>query len=146
MTLAEKLEFQNIHKDKVCVFKEGVFYKVYNEGVFLLQKLNYKTTVKQYQKTKEKYVSIGFPESVLEKLKLQYKTVGNENTNNLMLYYGSIFDESDFKNWKNKMLLTENASSKSDILIEIKNYPLASKTPIEVFMWVAAMQQKLKDQ
>ena len=72
MTLQEKIDLQASATNKVFLFKEGIFYKVYNQGVFLLKECNYKVSVKQSSKTKLWYVSIGFPESVLEKLKLSY--------------------------------------------------------------------------
>ena len=31
----------------------------------------------------------------------------------------------------------------TELVAQIKNYPLANKTPMEVFVWVAGLQSKL---
>ena len=36
MTILEKVTIQNQDTTKIYLFKEGIFYKAYNEGAFLL--------------------------------------------------------------------------------------------------------------
>jgi hypothetical protein len=50
MTLLEKTILQSTHSSKIVLFKEGIFYKAYNEGAFLLRAKNYKVSVKKKQK------------------------------------------------------------------------------------------------
>lgn len=149
MTLPEKLNLQEQNTNKVFLFKEGVFYKAYNEGVFLLKDLNYKINTKQLAKTKEVYVSIGFPLSVLCKLKETNVATKVKTEGVVSLNAPFNFKIEAFKNWKQQQLINTqvtitNKLNKNHILEEIKNYPLANKTPIEVFTWVAAIQLKIK--
>ena len=154
MTLKEKIYLQASATNKVFLFKEGIFYKVYNQGVFLLKECNYKVSVKQSAKTKLWYVSIGFPESVLEKLKLSYTFIKEQANNTACFATPTVFENEAYTNWKTQQITTSSTIKKEQqvalndktLIEQLKNYPLANKTPIEVFMWVAAMQQKLKDQ
>lgn len=45
MTILDKVTLQQQDTTKIFLFKEGVFYKAYNEGAFLLQDRNYKVAV-----------------------------------------------------------------------------------------------------
>jgi hypothetical protein len=47
MTFLEKTNIQNTNSSKIMLFKEGIFYKAYNEGAFLLRAKNYKVSVKK---------------------------------------------------------------------------------------------------
>ena len=69
MTILDKVTLQQQDTTKIFLFKEGVFYKAYNEGAFLLQDRNYKVAVKKIKSVENEVLSIGFPISVLEKLK-----------------------------------------------------------------------------
>jgi hypothetical protein len=42
VTKKEKLNLQYENKEIALAFKEGFFYKVYNEGAFLLEEMSYK--------------------------------------------------------------------------------------------------------
>lgn len=46
MTILDKITLQQQDTTKIFLFKEGVFYKAYNEGVFLLKDKNYKVAIK----------------------------------------------------------------------------------------------------
>ena len=50
MTVLEKITLQKQNPLKAILFKEGIFYKAYNEGAFLLRSKNYKVAVKAYKK------------------------------------------------------------------------------------------------
>ena len=69
MTILDKVTLQRQDTTKIFIFKEGVFYKAYNEGAFLLKDKNYKVAVKKIKSIENEVLSIGFPISVLEKLK-----------------------------------------------------------------------------
>ena len=45
MTVLEKITLQKQNPLKAILFKEGIFYKAYNEGAFLLRSKNYKVAV-----------------------------------------------------------------------------------------------------
>jgi hypothetical protein len=151
MNLSNKLMMQGGNPDKIYLFKEGMFYKVYNEGAFLLKELKYKVSTKQLAKTKQWYLSIGFPESVLENLKEKYtvNSLETEGVQRLNALYN--FEIVTFEAWKEALINTQVATINSvtnklndlNVLEEIKNYPLANKTPMEVFIWVSGLQLKI---
>jgi uncharacterized ubiquitin-like protein YukD len=82
MTLLEKTSIQKTNSTKIVLFKEGIFYKAYNEGAFLLRAKNYKVSVKKNINIKTEVISIGFPEVVFIKIKTKFKVVDYENYNN----------------------------------------------------------------
>ena len=69
MTILDKVTLQQQDTTKIFLFKEGIFYKAYNEGAFLLKDRDYKVAVKKIKSIENEVLSIGFPISVLEKLK-----------------------------------------------------------------------------
>lgn len=139
MTLIEKLDKQQQNNTKIYLFKEGVFYKAYNEGAFLLQELNYTTLVKHNKKTKTSYVSIGFPASVFEKLKTKYH-FSAQTIEEMYVSNPVVFDTQAYNTWCAAMLqkykANNNSVDNSTIIDQLKQYPLATKTPMEVFMWL----------
>jgi len=61
MTLKDKIEMQAQDTTQVYLHQEGIFYKVYNEGAFLLNYLGYKVSVKYIKNLNQEIYSIGFP-------------------------------------------------------------------------------------
>ena len=74
MTILDKVTLQKQDTTKIFLFKEGVFYKAYNEGAFLLKDRDYKVVVKHIKSIENEVLSIGFPISVLEKLEFLEKS------------------------------------------------------------------------
>lgn len=146
MIILEKVTLQKQDTSKIFLFKEGFFYKAYNEGAFLLREKNYKVAVKKIKNIENEVLSIGFPVSVFEKLKdefvfefFEWYAVYNTNT---------FFDKELYIDWHNKVVKESFKSSKTEteyIVEQLKKYPLANKTPMEVFMWVANLQKKLSN-
>jgi hypothetical protein len=91
-------------------------------------------------------LSIGFPESVFEKLKLEFVVEDFEGyscCNNKV-----VFDKTEYQNWcfdkiNNLPKFRDDISNNQQIIDTIKNYPLATKTPIEVFEWIVNLQIKI---
>ena len=146
MTILDKVTLQQQDTTKIFLFKEGIFYKAYNEGAFLLKDKNYKVAVKKIKSIENEVLSIGFPVSVFEKLKdefvfdfFEWYAVYNTNT---------FFDKELYINWHNKVVKESFKTSKTEteyIVEQLKKYPLANKTPMEVFMWVANLQKTLSN-
>jgi hypothetical protein len=146
MTILEKTTHQNQNPSKIFLFKEGIFYKAYNEGAFLLKDKNYKVAVKKIKRIEKEVLSIGFPESVFDKLKIEFVVEDFEGyscCNNKV-----VFDQTEYQNWHSEKLHNQpdnsNSTNHHQIIDAIKNYPLANKTPIEVFEWVVNLQIKIK--
>ena len=144
MIILEKVTLQKQDTTKIFVFKEGLFYKAYNEGAFLLKDKNYKITVKQIKSIENEVLSIGFPISVLEKLKENRQI--EEYDNYCSLQSNIVFSLLLYEEWyQNQITNIKRVDSKYleeyTLKDTIKNYPLANKTPIEVFIWVAELQK-----
>lgn len=146
MTKQEKLHLQKENKDIAIAFKEGFFFKVYNEGAFLLKENSFK--IQSNGKGDLKCVYAGFPEVVLQNMKNDYTIEYVEDC--FYIQPTSIYDEVQYNSWfESQMSLIENSISKTgflfeeEIVKEISQYPLANKTPIEVFMWVSTLQSRI---
>ena len=144
MTILDKVTLQQQDTTKIFLFKEGVFYKAYNEGAFLLQDRNYKVAVKKIKSVENEVLSIGFPISVLEKLKENRQS--EEYDNYCSLQSNIVFSLLLYEEWyQNQITNIKRVDRKYleeyTLKDTIKNYPLANKTPIEVFIWVADSQK-----
>ncbi len=144
MTILDKITLQQQDTTKIFLFKEGVFYKAYNEGVFLLKDKNYKVAIKHIKSIENEVLSIGFPISVLEKLKENRQP--EEYDNYCSLQSNIVFSLLLYEEWyQNQIANIKREDSKYleeyTLKDTIKNYPLANKTPIEVFIWVAKLQK-----
>ena len=144
MTILDKVTLQQQDTTKIFIFKEGVFYKAYNEGVFLLKDKNYKVAIKHIKSIENEVLSIGFPISVLEKLKENRQP--EEYDNYCSLQSNIVFSLLLYEEWyQNQIANIKREDSKYleeyTLKDTIKNYPLANKTPIEVFIWVAKLQK-----
>ena len=146
MTILDKVTLQQQDTTKIFLFKEGVFYKAYNEGAFLLQDRNYKVAVKKIKSVENEVLSIGFPVSVFEKLKDEFVF---EFFDKYAVYNTNIFfDKELYIDWHNKVVKDSFKTSKTEteyIVEQLKKYPLANKTPMEVFIWVANLQKTLSN-
>ena len=89
-------------------------------------------------------LSIGFPISVLEKLKENRQP--EEYDNYCSLQSNIVFSLLLYEEWyQNQIANIKRVDRKYleeyTLKDTIKNYPLANKTPIEVFIWVAKLQK-----
>ncbi|MFV5686515.1 hypothetical protein ACM55I_13840 [Flavobacterium sp. GB2R13] len=71
-TILEKITQQVQNPSKVFLFKEGIFYKAYNQGAYLMRHKNYKVNVKKIKNIENNVLTIGFPIAVFEALKKDF--------------------------------------------------------------------------
>ena len=95
-------------------------------------------------------VYVGFPEIVLQNMKNDYAIECVDDC--FYIQSSSIFDEVQYNSWyESQISIIEHPKSKKGILFEeeimkeISQYPLANKTPIEVFMWVSTLQSRITE-
>lgn len=149
MTILDKVTLQQQDTTKIFLFKEGVFYKAYNEGAFLLKDRDYKVVVKHIKSIENEVLSIGFPISVLEKLKENRQS--EEYDNYVSLQSNIAYSNKMYSEWRNNQLANNSNSSDTSnstknfdtkVLIDsIKNYPLANKTPMDAFLFIKEIQK-----
>lgn len=79
MTLKEKILFSS-EKIRFTLYKEGLFYKCYNEDAMLFVKKvrDYKVNNKFVKSTGSNVFSIGFPASEIEKRKLSFDEISTK--------------------------------------------------------------------
>ena len=71
-TIQDKILLQAQNPSKVFLFKEGIFYKVYNQGAYLMRHKKYKVSVKKIKNSENEVVRMGFPSTVYEALKKDF--------------------------------------------------------------------------
>jgi len=167
MTIKEKLEATSDGAGKrIHLFKEGVFWIAYEQCAywFHLQK-GYKPTKKLVKVVGQEVVSVGFPESVLERLTELHN--GTDGTNGTLVSVGdkmkvfALNEEIDlkkFEEWKSGLSLTVKKEATSEILgtggtdeameknktIEerIKAFDLWNKTPMDCMTFLTELKKE----
>ena len=144
MTILDKVTLQLQDTTKIFLFKEGLFYKAYNEGAFLLKDKNYKVAVKKIKSIENEVLSIGFPISVLEKLKENRQS--EEYDNYCSLQSNIVFSLLLYEEWyQNQITNIKRVDRKYleeyTLKDTIKNYPLANKTPMDAFLFIKEIQK-----
>jgi len=151
MTIAEKVT-QSANSTLFTLYKEGLFYKCYNEDAMLfLQKVKeYKVSSKYVKATVSKVYSIGFPASEvlngnlsLESISEKIGTKSFEVKNELVQFYlKDLESKKGYKDWveiqhKNELLVQEpepiysKTNNSAYLLAMIKDYDLANSTPMQ---------------
>lgn len=144
MGIQEKIALQSNDCFGSYLFKEGVFYKVYNEGAFLMQHFtNYKVSSKFVKTVNTRVYSLGFPESALNKFKIQYNISAIDDNILKLTINNVIFELDKYEQWCTTFVVNEMKSTTTVIINQLKEYPLANKTPIEVYMWLYELQKQL---
>ena len=80
-TIQDKILLQAQNPSKVFLFKEGIFYKAYNQGAYLMRHKKYKVSVKKIKNSENEVVSMGFPSTVYEALKKDFAIDDFESCN-----------------------------------------------------------------
>lgn len=166
MILKEKLAPEG--KNRIWMYREGLFWKLYNESAYFFLKLvkSYQVKVKYVKEVKATVASIGFPDTVLEhNLKcLGIHTSGVNRSENI-IEIELIEPVSGFSEWFNNMVIQANvgdeermrvrkpeipvqaiqAEAKYEddvrrILKDLRDFPLIQKTPLEVQMFMMELQ------
>jgi len=162
MTIAEKIQYSS-DKTRFTLFKEGLFYKCYNEDamVFTQKVRAYKINVKYIKSVGSEVLSLGFPISEIEKenLKLQSILEAIEATVYKEEPYGIVFSlKKDIKQnyleyfeeiQKSKNIVAEslleyNTTSKDSLIKMIQDFDLANSTPMQGMVFIQELKNQLK--
>ena len=150
----EILSVEESNDSNIYLYKEGAFWKAYQQSAYLLLKhCNVDYIVKHKY---VKYVSttvfyIGFPQSALRTLfkddKLEYPDEGR-----IQISITDKIDVEDYKRWingnagktsftvKKSIIQNDNAF----IIRKLQEFDISSSTPVDCLMFVAEMQKLLK--
>jgi len=158
MKISEILELEKSNTQKIYLLKEGIFWRCYELSAMLFTKYikDFKL-IKKYLKCAGKdVVYMGFPESSLENILKDAveKNYVIEDKGDIKIVLSGFPDDNDFEGWKSEIAVTIATKGKStsevktlnnsDIIERIRNYPIASKTPIETVGFVAKIQKYLQ--
>lgn len=166
MTTAEKIALAKSN-NYFTLFKEGLFYKCYNEDAMLfVQRLRaYKVSTKFIKRVGDTVYSIGFPVGEVEKgnLTLEFisekiaaKSFEIKETDVLFLLNdGSL--KNDFKEWidtiQEQEIIKGSQESSSlykpplhttTIISMIKNYDIANSTPMQSLGFIQELKFKVQ--
>lgn len=169
MILKEKLAQEG--KNRIRMYREGLFWKLYNESAYFFLKLvkSYQVKVKYVKEIKATIASIGFPDTVLEhNLKcLNIYTLGVSRSQSI-IEMELIEPVSGFSEWFNDVALQASAGDEEKIQVQkpeiplqaiqaevkygndvrcilkdLRDFPLIQKTPLEVQMFIMELQMRV---
>jgi len=165
MTITEKVK--QAATNNICtLYKEGIFYKCYNEDamVFVQKVKEYKVNLKFIKSIGAEVLSLGFPVSEVEKGNLSMANVSEkigakafeENEGNIVFSLTDINIKKDYATWKKSIqaevvetvkeptILYQHQSGTKEIISMIKNFDLANSTPMQGLSFI--QQLKLEAQ
>lgn len=157
MEIKEKIEI-SANPTKFTLFKEGMFYKCYNEDAMVFYKniKEYKISAKYVKALKSTVLSLGFPKSAIPALlssELSNKLgLGDAVECESFIEYGLNKEaKSGFSNFKTTLLdahetqqLTEKEQdSKERVLCKLKNFDLANHTPMQTMEFIKELKELL---
>jgi len=136
---------------QIVLHKEGLFYRVYERSAFLFVKYikEYQVIKKYYKIVKQEVAYLGFPQSSFSKIELVCKEQSlqiKEDSKQIKITGLKSFTEREFINWKDEIIKQEKKASglkENDILKQISDFPLASKTPIETQQFLYNIQKQI---
>ena len=155
MRIKDILQLENSNTLSIILHKEGLFWRAYELSAYLftLYIKDYQVTKKFYKNAKQEVVYLGFPANFLEQI-LKIAKEKNITKKETQIFIGKYeLKKEDFINWKSDIQLWQSSEKvKTDLsgfedLIglsdKIKNFPIASKTPIECQQFIIQLQNEL---
>ena len=167
MTISEKISY-SADKTIFTLFREGLFYKCYNEDAMLFSQRvkNYKVTSKYIKSVGAEVLSLGFPVSEVSKDMLSFdvlcKTLGAEKYDNergKVTFYLNDNIKEGFEIWHEKVVKenavqyankpNNNIPNKSEaynteLVSMIKNFDLANSTPMEGLSFIQQLKKEVQ--
>lgn len=162
MTIKEKT-LRSAEKANFTLYKEGLFYKCYNEDamIFVQSVKNYKVNSKFIKSANEIVYNVGFPVSEVEKGNLSLSFISDricatsieENEKYIVFSLPKEVLKQGYIGWKSS-IKTENkleespavylrSSNYEGIISEIKQYDLANTTPMQSFGFIQRLKEKV---
>lgn len=166
MTIAEKIYLAKSNKT-FTLFKEGLFYKCYNEDAMLFVKRvkKYKVNSKFIKSAGSVVNSIGFPITEIEKESLSLEMISAklkaenfEKKNEAVVFLMNDFEtRNDYEFWEksiqiaaNKMINHPSESCDKTMQLEkivnmVSNYDLANNTPMQGLSFIQDLKIKIQE-
>ena len=164
MTIKEKIASSSDVR-RFTLFKEGLFYKCYNEDVmlFVKQVREYKVNSKFVKSVSAEVLSLGFPVSELEKANLciesVYEKIGakafEKIEGNIVFSLTDIEIKKNYEAWKNSIqeriikeekepaIQYQRPPDQNEIISMIKNFDLANSTPMQGLTFIQQLKMEI---
>jgi hypothetical protein len=152
MNTKEKIALAT-QNNKLYCFKEGMFYKVYNQNAmwFTQHIKGYKINSKFVKTVNQQVFSIGFPQSLVlaNLLVSQNKALLKIEENHRFSCFTSSQNNNEqaYVDWCNKVqdnctIHKQNTNPNNSVIIlqELKNFDLVNKTPMQALAFVARLK------
>jgi len=161
MSIKEILKIENANIEHINLFKEGMFWRVYQKSAyyFIKQIKDLKATKKFYKNVNCEVVYAGFPDTILSQIQelVQTKGLQFEKHNERHYAVSSLAFDNNFEEWKNSIKMPVPAQNngkagiadnnldkrKEEVIEKLKGYSLANHTPIETMQLVMDLQNEL---
>jgi len=149
MTIKEILEIESTNTSRINLFKEGIFWRVYQKSAYFFTKQikDLKVLKKFYKIVNCEVVYAGFPDTILPKIQevVQSKRFKFQSHNEKYCSILNFEVDNNFEQWFQSLSLFQKTISVTDggIIQKIKEYPVFTKTPLETVQFVAEIQERL---
>lgn len=153
MTTREKIALAT-DGTRLCLHKEGIFYKLYNRQAMLFVEnvKDLKVKAKFVKTVNETVYSCGFPASIIEDVKGRLRDIGGcfEESPEMLVVAGvSWSSESDYDLWCQRQ--KEDAVRKErpqtagalDLAREIAGFQVMHSTPMDAMNFIITLQAKI---
>lgn len=167
MVLSEKVK-NSANSKLFTLYKEGLFYKCYNEDAMVFAKLvkPYKVITKYVKSADAKVTSLGFPVSEVEKGKLSLKVLSEKLSahrydvlNGKVTFHLTKDIKQGFESWRNSIVseMVEEYKPKPEsiksfageanyveIVAMIKKFDLANSTPMDGLNFIQQLKKEVQ--
>jgi len=157
MEITKIAEIEADNWDKVHWFKSGIFWRAYNVSAYqTIEELRaFKVISKYFKQAKWDAVFVGFPDSVCQELLkgLSEKGLALElkEKDHIILRADEKISVQVFLEWRSQIKKTQDSAQQNGnialegnvILKEIKNFPLAIRSPLECQQFLWKIQKEL---
>ncbi len=151
MKIKEVIILENKNTNSIILHKEGLFWRAYEKSAFLfmLHIKEYKVIKKYYKNVKSEVTHLGFPHSSLPGiLQIAEHKIAHETENKIVIAKYELY-ENEYTKWKQSIQLCQSFKTlaklpeTSNLSDKIRNFPVASKTPIECQQFINELQNEL---
>lgn len=163
MTIQEKLQLSS-DPQKLTLFKEGMFYKCYNEDamVFTQHVKAYKLSRKFVKTVGAERLSIGFPiakeaveADVMTSIAEKLGATGYASSELFVQFVIGGNYKDDYNNWlqqsanspvvNNSLLSEPDVTHPSELIRRINDFDLANSTPMQCINFIHLLKQEVKN-
>ena len=127
-----------------------MFWRAYEYSAFLFVNniKEYNVIHNYFKNIGQDVVYVGFPGSYYDKIVdlCKQKNYILQNTNEKQIIIKGTFELAGFSKWKSEIIVKNKKKAdlvETDILKKIKDYPLATKTPLEAQQFLFSLQNEI---